>query len=307
MNKIANYDTLDYDYRTYWKNREYENEAEHILLNKIFNEYKGNWFVDIGGSYGRLTNTYYDFFRKPVIIDYSLKTLQKNRDYLLNIYPNLTLIAANAYNLPFRDHSFDGGLMVRVLHHINEPKKYFKEVYRILNDDSVYVQEFANKVHLKASIRSLLKMDFSLFTKEPFQQPDRDNNEGATRNSKVPFLNYHPSWIKEQLNKNKLNVRRKYGCSYLRVPTLKKLLGEDLMIKLEKLLQNTLFWSNISPSIFFETNIAKDISNTNFENLNDILVCPSCKGNLDISKGKAVCTKCEKEFSMVNDIWDFRI
>lgn len=258
MNKIANYDTLDYDYRTYWKNREYENEAEHLLLRKVLRKEKGNWFIDIGGSYGRLTDTYYKSFKSPLIIDYSLKTLQKNREYLLDRYPNLTLIAANAYYLPFRDNSFDGGLMVRVLHHINEPSKYFSEIYRVLDNKAVYIQEFANKVHLKAALRAVIHLDFSLFSKEPYQQPDRDNNEGATKNSNVPFLNYHPSWLKTQLNDHHLLVQNKYGCSYLRLPVLKRILEKNLMLEVEKFFQSTLSWSNISPSIFFKTKAEKD-------------------------------------------------
>lgn len=306
MKKIADYDTLDYDYRTYWKNREYENQAEHLVLNKIYKHYTGNWFVDIGGSYGRLADIYSSSYKHPVIIDYSLKTLQKNREYLLSHHPNLTLIAANAYNLPFKANSFDGGVMVRVLHHINEPLKYFKEVHRVMGKDAIYVQEFANKVHIKAVLRAIFKWDLSLFNKDPYQQPDRDNNEGARKGSEVPFLNFHPKWIKESLNNSRLQVRTKYGCSYLRSALLKRTLGTKTMLILERIFQTLLSWSNTSPSIFFETKISKE-NTLEINRLEDILVCPHCHGNLEITNEKATCKACEKSFSKKENIWDFRV
>ena len=67
--------------------------------------------------------------------------------------------------MPFKDNSFDGGLMVRVLHHIEKPKTYIKEVSRILNNNSTYVQEYANKVHIKAAIKSVFKLNFDIFQK----------------------------------------------------------------------------------------------------------------------------------------------
>lgn len=307
MNKIADYDTLDYDYSTYWKERDYENRAEHILLNRLFKNSKGKWFIDIGGSFGRLTDTYYNQFEKPVIIDYSLKTLQKNREHLLKQHPNLELIAANAYKLPFKDGTFDGGLMVRVLHHIDKPLDFFKELERVLNGEAIYVQEIANKVHIKARIRAILKGDFSLFNKDPYQQPKKGNDEGAKKNTYVPFLNFHPRWTRERLNEGDLRVTGKYGCSFYRIPFLKRVLGSKLLSLLESFTQILFSWSNIPPSVFFK--VTKDSHvKTDFDTkLDVILACPKCHGDLKFSKDKAVCTECKKEFSKDKDIWDFRV
>lgn len=307
MNNIADYDTLDYDYSVYWKKREYENGAEHILLNKVFKEKKGSWFIDIGGSFGRLTDTYYNQYTNPIILDYSLKTLQKNRELLLKKYPNIELIAANAYKLPFKDEIFDGGVMVRVLHHIDNPQVYFKEIHRVLNGQSIYLQEFANKIHIKARVKAILTLNFPLFNKEPYQQPDKKNNEGARENSKVPFLNYHPSWMKYQLNKQGLIVQKKYGCSFLRMRFLKKILSPKVLLSFERFLQDTLSWSNIPPSVFFQTTKLTHVKNNSNMKLNSILSCPSCHGDLTITGSKATCTKCKKTFVKEKDIWDFRI
>ena len=132
MTKVTDYDFFGYDYANYWSNRRYENEAEKILLTKIFSSKNGNWFLDIGGSYGRLSSTYYKKYTNPIILDYSLQTLVKNKDILKTKYPNIQLIAANAYKLPFKDNTFDGALMVRVLHHIEKPSTYFEETSKSL-------------------------------------------------------------------------------------------------------------------------------------------------------------------------------
>ena len=166
MTEISNYDHFDYDYSEYWKGRTYENESEKMILSEIFSNYKGKWFLDVGGSYGRLTSTYYNRYSHPIVLDYSLKTLQKNYPIIQSKYPNTIFIAANAYKMPFKEDTFDGALMVRVLHHIEKPDLYFKELKRILYNNSVYVQEFANKIHIKARIRAILKKDFSIFNTE---------------------------------------------------------------------------------------------------------------------------------------------
>lgn len=308
MNKIADYDTLDYDYSTYWTNREYENRAEHLVLSRIFKKVQGNWFVDIGGSYGRLADTYYSKFSNPVIVDYSLKTLQRNFNFLKERYPNINLIAANAYSLPFAENIFDAGLMVRVLHHIDKPKEYFKEIHRVLKPNSVYIQEFANKIHLKAFLKALIKLDFSVLNSKPYQQPTKNNFEGARKGSSVPFLNYHYSWIKKTLQNTGFSVKKKYGCSFLRNNLLKRIFKTKILVSIENFLQKAISWSNIPPSIFVESLTLKENSKgINTEKLEEILVCPSCKGKLLFSKEKADCKSCNKEFYKKENIWDFRI
>ncbi|MFA7628142.1 MAG: methyltransferase domain-containing protein [Candidatus Dojkabacteria bacterium] len=311
MPDISDYDKLNYDYSQYWQERLYENLAEKNLLNKIFENDRGKWFLDVGGSYGRITSTYYDSYKYPVILDYSLKTLIKNKEIIRSRYPNITLIAANAYKMPFKESSFDGGLMVRVLHHIEKPDEYFREARRVFKKDARYVQEFANKVHIKAKVKALFRKDFDFFSEDPYEQPIGENLEGSKKEEGGIFLNYHPSHVRTLLEKNKFNVVRKFGCSFLRSQGIKKLLGTEIMVFIEKILQKTLSWTNIPPSIFFETTLEKKPLERDLEaasKLKDILVCPSCKGDLAFEgEGYARCKKCNLEFSKKDDIWDFRI
>lgn len=309
MTKVTDYDFFEYDYANYWSNRRYENEAEKILLSKIFGSKNGNWFLDIGGSYGRLSSTYCKKYTNPIILDYSLQTLVKNKDILKTKYPNIQLIAANAYKLPFKDNTFDGALMVRVLHHIEKPSTYLEELHRVMNRNSFYIQEFANKVHLISTLKAFIRLDFKFFSKEPYQQPTKGNFEGTKSGEEAIFFNYHPKYVKELLTKCGFTVVKKHGCSYIRSAFLKKIFGEELMILKERILQPLLSWSNIPPSVVFESIIKKDIKENvahTFE-LEDILACPKCKGTLSITNNEARCKKCSLTFVKESDIWDFRI
>ncbi len=309
MNDVSDYDLFDYDYSTYWEERSYEHQAEKEILNKMLEEEEGDWFLDIGGSYGRISSTYYDKYKHPVILDYSAKTLEKNYEILKNKYPRLELIAANAYKIPFRDNVFDGGVMIRVLHHIENPKDYFKEARRVFGNNSVYIQEFANKMHIKAILRALLKRNFSFFTTERFEQPAISTTEGTGKGIKGLFFNYHLEEIKDILAKNKFKVIKKYGCSFLRSPLLKKIFNDSTLLFFERILRVLFSFTNFSPSIFLKTKLEKTHTEKNdYSNIQEVLVCPQCKSSLDFNQNEiASCNKCKREYIKKNNIWDFRV
>ncbi|MBP8979499.1 class I SAM-dependent methyltransferase [Candidatus Dojkabacteria bacterium] len=305
---VSDYDQFSYDYSQYWKKRRYEDLAEKTLLDKIFEEKRGDWFLDVGGSYGRLTNSYYSKYQHPVILDYSAKTLRNNWEIIKNKYPNTELIAANAYKMPFKENVFDGALMVRVLHHIEHPESYYKELRRILTNDAEYVQEFANKVHIKAMVRALLKGNFKFFSTEPYAQPALTMAEGSD-NVEGIFYNFHPKHVKKLLMEQGFTIKKKRGCSFLRSPFLKKLFNDDTLLFLEKIARSIFSWTNIPPSVVFDTILKKeDKRKEKYEKIEDILCCPQCKGNLEIEQDSASCSKkCNITFEKKDNVWDFRV
>jgi len=309
INDVTDYDLFDYDYRKYWRTRQYEDSAEKNILQKILKDKNGQWFLDIGGSYGRLTTTYYDKYSKPIILDYSMKTLQRNRKNITDKYPNVELIAGNAYKMPFKQNSFDGAMMVRVLHHIENVSEYFNEIYRVTNGEALYIQEIPNKVHLKASLKALAHFNFKFFDKTPYEHPLSTNGaQGTAHGLKGIFYNYHPKDIQTKLEQTGFSIQKRYGCSFLRIPTLKKILNLNTMIFLEKILQDLLSWTNIPPSIFLVCKKNSTHHDNSSLKLEDILVCPNCKGALEFtSKSKAVCKKCSTVYTKKDNIWDFRV
>lgn len=305
MAEVANYDQQDYDYKTYWEDREYEDKAEIHAFTKLMKPFSGKRFIDIGGSFGRNLHLYADRYDEVVIFDYSLKTLQKYEKEILDQYPNAKIVAGNVYNMPFKPNSFDGALMVRVLHHLEEPKKYFTQLSKILGKGGRVFQEFANKVHIKARLKWILTGQFSQLDKKPYQQITRvdDEKEGATEES--IFLNFHPAHIKELMEESGLIIEKKTGCSYLRSPKLKKLIPKGILMAKEKIMQATLGWSNLPPSVIYQgvKVEGQELRNRNFT---EILACPTCSGKLEISNNNATCAKCNKSYVRHSTIWDLR-
>lgn len=304
--KISNYDKFEYDYSTYWKNRNYEHFAEVISLKTLLKNMRGDWFLDVGGSYGRHLPTYSNNFKHCVIVDYSLNTLINNRERIGSKFPNTHLIAANAYFLPFKKNVFDGAVMVRVLHHIQEPRLYLKELTHTLKNDAQYIQEFANKMHLKAILKHTIKGDLKFFNPLPYQQPTTGKPEGSTGEESI-FLNYHPSNIKKLLHEEGFFKTKQINASFFRLPLLKRLIPFKLLIFLETISQRIFSWTNIAPSIFYKLKLKKNTEiNPEIDELEDTLVCPRCKGDLIFKKEECNCPKCKTSFEKVVGIWDFR-
>jgi ubiquinone/menaquinone biosynthesis C-methylase UbiE len=303
--EIVDYDRYDYDYTQYWKDRQYENNAEHVALKKLLKGEGGDWFIDIGGSYGRLADLYTDKYKNCVILDYSYKTLVKNRDSIQEKFPNCILISADAYNMPFKKDVFDGGLMVRVLHHIERQKEYVKELARVLKEDAEYIQEYANKIHLKARIRAFLSKDKEFNNLKPYQQPTI-HLEGA-KGDGVKFLNYHPKYIENLFKQEGFEIEEKQGCSFLRIPILKKILGTKILTFFERWLQMVFSNSNIPPSIFIKTELEVGDDKGKYKRLEDILACPKCKNSLYFDNKSCFCDICKKKYFRKDGVWDFRI
>ncbi len=306
MTKITDYDEFKYDYREYWKGRDYEHEAEMIIIRKYARDMEGQFILDIGGSFGRLLEVLYSEKVTPIIADYSMQTLQMNKEFVLARYPRTKLIAANAYHLPFKKNTVDHSILIRVLHHIVKQTRLTDEVKRVIKKDGFFIIEYANKLHLKARIKWLFTLKFNNFSTKPYQQPTQGNFEGVREGKSSVFLNYHPRNITKLLHKSGFKVLKKTNCSFFRINFLKKTLPLSVLVFFENIFQKLFSWTNITPSIILKTKQTTG-GRKNFQKFEDILCCPKCKSDLVISKEKADCKKCKKTFKNDNGIWDFRI
>jgi ubiquinone/menaquinone biosynthesis C-methylase UbiE len=329
---IANYDEFDYDYSDFWENRQYEHKAESFALKKLYNNLVGDWFVDIGGSYGRNVSIYRKKYHNCVLMDYSIQALKKaSRNLKEQGITNISFVAANVYNLPFKEGSFDGGMMVRVIHHLEKPKKAFTELQRIFQQNGYFLLEFPNKHHLKALILAILRFDFKfILSKEPYLQPSKGVKEGASKDSMSIIYNFHPHFIRSVLRKNNFKLQKKRSVSFLRIPFLKKLLPLKVLMFLEKLLQFIFFWAPITPSILYLFQKKKDLSTKSHKNdqiqdsnksstvsvldsskplantFTDKICCPKCKSELIRNGTKLICKDCNLDFKIRGKIYDLR-
>lgn len=303
-------DYESYDYSQFWEDnkRLYEDRAERLALRRLLAgvDRDNKLFFDIGCGYGRLFNEYKDF-GTIVLIDYSIKNLRNAKNKIETFLKNdpeklstIHFIAADATSLPVKSNCADIILTVRMIHHLDNPEKYFNEVRRILRDRGLYFLEFANKRNLKNILRFTAgRMDTSPFNLIPSQI-------GET------ILNFHPKHIVNLLKRRNFTVKKLISVSNFRLSLLKKFPGTKTLIFLEKIYQKFFSFTLLGPSIFLKgiLNESKpeDVCGSKKIALEDILICASCgKDSLLFDKNKIKCRNCGNIFKRENGIYNFKI
>lgn len=241
--RITDYDLPGWDYIRYWCDRQYEHQAEEKALKKLLPREKEN-VVDLGGGYGRLTPFYARYFSEVLILDYSQKHLRQAEVMVKSMdLKGVETKQGDIYNLPLKSGRFEVGLMVRVMHHLEDPRRVLEEVFRILKPGGVFILEFPNKCHFKAGLRSLLRLNPGFCLRTTRHRQPAAGTEGI-------FYNYHPRDVYQMLEETGFEIERRVSASNLRSPLLKKLIPLPCHLFLESLLQWVATPVNFGPSIF---------------------------------------------------------
>jgi ubiquinone/menaquinone biosynthesis C-methylase UbiE len=243
----AAYDT--YNYLGYWIGREYEHKSEIIALKAFLQRIKKiKSILEIGAGFGRLVPSYAFRAKKIILSDPSGKTLKIARETFAE-KKNIKYIHSSIENLPvkIRPSSISLVIMVRVIHHIQDIDEAFTIVRRLISPGGYFILEFANKKHIKATIKEFFKGNF-LFSKN---QTTRDiRSQRSKKLGTLPFLNYHPDKIKGILSQYGFEVIEIRSVSNIRSPFLKRIFSTDILISIESLLQKPLSLIDFGPSIF---------------------------------------------------------
>ncbi len=137
--------------------------------------------------------------------------------------------------------------MVRVMHHMKEPSPVFEKIENLLTPGGYVIFEFANKIHFKKLINRILKGDFKFMTnRETIDVRSAKSKKDKT----IPFLNYHPSVIKEELKKHNLEIIETRSVSNIRNPFFKRHLPKNVLLEIERFVQKPLSYVYFGPSIF---------------------------------------------------------
>ncbi len=238
-----------YDYPQYWLGREYEDRAEKIALRKLIKKIPSSQrkkILDIGAGFGRQTPVYAPLFKKCILLDASKKLLGKAQSRLKK-YSHLEFKQGRAEDLPFPKEEFEAALIIRVIHHLPEPKKAFLEAQRVLKPQGYLILEFANKIHFRAKLRAWLKGDF-YFTKDLSSIEQR--SLASIKAKKIPFLNHHPQKIEKDLSQAGFKIIERLSVSNFRHPLIKKIVPLSILLKLETISQKPLVKIYFGPSIF---------------------------------------------------------
>lgn len=248
MADITDYDKSGYDYTKYWIGRQYEGVIEKITLERMLPE-TGKNLLDLGGSFGRFMDLYTPRFTNATILDYSQNALDiAAKKAQSSQIKNLRTVQGDAYQTPFSDNSFDSILLIRVLHHIEDVDKLFTEINRILTPNGTLILELANKIHLKARIRAVLRGDFGFAKDErPFAHPTTTAADAGI------FYNYHPRMIEKLLTQHDMEIVKRKSVSNLRLPPgIKNKLPVSALVWLDQLIAPVFTALALGPSLWYQ-------------------------------------------------------
>ena len=243
----AAYDT--YNYPSYWADRKYEHKAEYYAIKTLLDKIPNiKTIIEVGCGHGRLFSSFSYRAKKIILSDPSASCLSLARKNITNDN-KVTFMQSSLENLPakLKHRPSDLVIMVRVLHHIKDTQEAFKVVAKLLNNNGYFILEFANKSHLKATIKEFIKGNIT-FPLDIF--PIDKRSKRHIKNKTLPFVNYHPDEITEQLKIAGFTIIEKLSVSNIRSTFLKKMIAVSTLIDIEKILQQPLSRFNFGPSIF---------------------------------------------------------
>lgn len=241
--KANQYDDPKYNYQDYWTGRQYEHAAEQMAIKRLL---KGRHFknaVDLGGGYGRLSLFLTKFADKVTLAEPSQQQLDFAKIYLKNT-PRVEQKLLQAADLKMRAGSVELVLVVRVLHHLPNPVPEFQEIARVLAPGGTFILEFANDAHFLNRVRYAAKG--KRVPKKPVDISSKANKKAG----EIPFVNHHPKTIIKLLHDAGFEVETALSGSNLRSPRLKKVLGKNVLLGLERVLQPMLAPLYFGPSVW---------------------------------------------------------
>ncbi len=248
--KADQYNDPNHNYLEYWDGRDYEHAAEELAIKRLLGAKTFKNAADIGGGYGRLCVLLRKYADKVTLAEPSQQQLDIAKIYLKD-YPDVKRLLTQADDLKFKNKSLDLITMIRVMHHLPDPSKEFKELARVLSDDGIIILEVANYAHGRNRIKHFVRG--RRLPTEPVDIRSAENR----REDEIPFVNHNPKTVQKQLAHAGLKVEKVLSVSNLRSPALKKITPRKAMLVVERILQPTLSRTYFGPSVFFLVKRAK--------------------------------------------------
>jgi ubiquinone/menaquinone biosynthesis C-methylase UbiE len=280
------------DYLNYWKGDERQklDILERIIVSDLLPA-SGKYILDMGCGYARLFNLYENRFEKRVLIDGSMTLLEQARQ---NTNGKAILVAGDVYHLPFKNGVFDTAMLIRVFQHLTDPKPCFTEVHRVLCNRGNFVFSYYNKMNPSRILKWILgKQKNNPFTLEP---------EGIGSE----FISHHPNFVKNLIKDTGFQMTRVHGSGVF--DQLAEKMGKSTnWIPLGRRLSPFLGRTRISPWIFSRNIVTSGEPLKGHNDLVDLFACPVCQSNLSHTQTGFSCTGCNRDYQMVNGIYDFRI
>jgi ubiquinone/menaquinone biosynthesis C-methylase UbiE len=238
------YDDPNHNYLTFWRDRQYEHVAEELAVRRLLRGRRFTHAVDVGGGYGRLCVLLEKHAKEVTLADPSSRQLDLAADYLKD-HPRIKRQVMQADDLRFEGGSIDLITMIRVMHHLRDPRAEFGEIARVLVPSGCAIIEVANYLHFRNRLKHLVRGE-----RLPINPVDVRSPENR-RPDKVPFVNHNPTTVVRQLADAGLQAEAALSVSNMRSPSVKKIIPQAVMLTVERMLQEPLAGMYFGPSIFF--------------------------------------------------------
>ena len=242
--KVADQYDRGYDYTEYWTNRNYEHAAEEAALRRLLAGRRFARAADVGGGFGRLCLLLREYADHVTLAEPSKTQLEAAEKVLAGT--DIEKVQTQADDLAFEDGSLDLLTMVRVMHHIPEPTKEFREIARVLRPGGTAIIEVANYGHFKNRMKH--RRDKTPLPPEPVNIRTVE----ADQPDAIAFVNHNIDTVVDQLTQAGLLLTRKLSVSNLRSRRLKKVLPARVLVGIERAAQRRLARYDFGPSIFLE-------------------------------------------------------
>ncbi len=287
--RVCDYE--DSTYRTdFWEEqgREYEDRVERIAIRRLMPP-SGERLIEIGAGYGRLVPLY-SGYRQVVLFDYSRSHLAYARQGFGD--DGFLYVVGNVYRMPFAPGVFDAALMIRVLHHIQEPPLALEQIRQILGREGVFLLEFANKRNLKAIGRWLLRRQrWNPFTHRPVEFAEL-------------HYDFHPQYVRDTLAGAGFKPTRALTVSHFRLGLLKRTIPVGVLAALDSLAQFTGQWWQLTPSVFVQS---RATGGDMAPSPDAFWRCPACDSlEMHEKDDGLICRGCHRYWKKVDGIYDFK-
>jgi SAM-dependent methyltransferase len=309
--QIVDYDTHGYDYRHYWEDRDYERRAESHALDRLVRRLgRADWFIDLGGGFGRNAEHYRQLADHYVIADFSATNLANAADLLADDVAagRASLVRCDLNALPFVDAAFDAGLAVRVLHHLVDLDRALPEMARVIADR--WLIDVPIKHHAWAVLRSAARGDRAdLYSAAPLR----------TGVSADPFWNFRLSQVRRLLECFGWRTRVVASVNNLRrwdrrLPPglVRALTPAALLVEAAAQRAGRGWWG---PSQFVLARRDPQLParrrpvpvSADAGALATRMACPACRERLRWTSHEATCLICDRHYPRTGAVWNFTI
>ena len=133
--------------------------VEKPMMRSMLENLKIKKVLLLGCGTGDESRMFKELGAKEIVgIDISKESI----DIAKKTYPNCEFYVADMHNLPFDDDSFDFIYSSLAIHYSNSPKKIFKEVYRVLNNNGYFLYSVGHPLRWTSEKVNINNEEFKL-------------------------------------------------------------------------------------------------------------------------------------------------